>query len=107
MRSNLDLVAMPEWSDFFRSLSVHGALHVHWQPRGDQWTAQVVEFERDLSKPLTENPIGPEAIGGDRFDVLDRAMRECGREIRNTVWIAFRALRKAATGSSGGIEDLL
>lgn len=107
MLSNLDLVAMPEWSDFFRSLSVRGTLHLYWRPGDDQWTAQVIEFERDLRQPLREIPIGAKTVGSDRFEVLERAMRECGREIGSTVWITFRALRKAATGDSGGIEDLL
>lgn len=107
MHPNTDLTRLPEWSAFFRAFCTGGTLHVRWSKPGDQWQAQVIEFERDLTKPLTENPIGPLAVGDDRFDVLKQALSDCGRELSKQVWGAFYAFRAAATGEPEGIEDLL
>lgn len=104
---NLELTRLPEWSAFFRAFCTGGTLHVHWQPDGEKWWAQVVEFERDLTKPLTAQPVGPPAIGSDRFEVLKQALSGCGRDLGKKVWATFHAFRAAATGEPEGIEDLL
>lgn len=107
MHPNLDLTRLPEWSAFFGAFCTVGTLHVRWSKPADQWQAQVVEFERDLSLPLREIPIGPMAVGDDRFEVLKQALSGCGRELGKRVWDAFYAFRAAATGEPEGIEDLL
>lgn len=104
---NIDLARLPEWSAFFGAFVSEGTLHVRWRMFGDLWHAQVVEFERDLAKPLTENPVGPPAVGSDRFEVLKQALSGCGRDFGKKVWATFHAFRAAATGEPEGIEDLL
>ncbi len=107
MRSNSDLTCLPEWSKFFRAFCTGGTLHVRWSKPGNRWQAQVVEFERDLTKPLNQTPVGPLAEGDDRFDVLKQALSGCGRDLSKRIWDAFYAFRAAATGEPEGIEDLL
>lgn len=107
LHPNLELTRLPEWSAFFGSFCTGGTLHIRWQMVGGQWCAQVIEFERDLSKPLAENPVGPPAVGPDRFEVLKQALSGCGRDLGKKVWTTFRAFRAAATGEPEGIEDLL
>lgn len=107
MSGNLDLVELPEWSEFFRSLIVNGRVRMHWRERQGGWTSQAYQYSSDLTKPICEVPLGPEIKGQDRFDVLHDALKACSLEVKEPVWTAFYAFRSAATGESTNIEDLL
>lgn len=102
-----DLTRLPEWSDFFRAACVTNVLRFDWREDefGD-WACRCFRHSLDLNQPITEVDVAS-ARHADKFEALRLCLEACGAEVKQAVWSAFFAFRKAATGKAGDIEDLL